>query len=386
MSADIDERAAARLRRAKIPNPNFGALVATFLLVVYGLYFVFAGKLSTPELMAETSLVPPDSLKYVGRADEVSATGLTPVELVTGAMNWLGVSLVYAYFEDLGGFGPLAFVLINGVCLYLWLSGSVALFRLREPFRSVAPLLSLVASPFLFGWVLAPNKELPTAALLVIIFRQAQRGHTGRILLLSIFATLFKVQVLVAALIYALGKNLRFRRSLALIGLSLVIPILMPLVGGLSIEHFLEIQENEINSGALFTALDKINATPFGYVVVAPIRLVANVFAGLIPFRVFSYTETADLLASLTSFTLGCLGLICLVKAITEGEIRRNMRRSSDCAYFLVCVALAFGLVPFLQVRYYWWAIPLMIAYLLRAPRSPQPRGVPTTLPAADLS
>jgi len=319
MPAEVDGYTTDQPRRPRMPRPNLGALVATLLLVIYGLYFAFAGKLDSPELMAETSLIPTDSLNYVQKADELSAVGLTPVELITGALNWLSVSLVFGYFQNLGGFGPLAFVLINGVCLYVWLSGAGVLFRLPEPSRSVAALMSLAASPFLFGWMLAPNKELPTAALLIVILRQAQRGHTGRVLAISILAALFKLQVLLAALIYTLGLKLRYRRSLTLFGLSLLIPILMPLVDGLSITTFLESQENEINSGAFFAALDQINSWPLGYVVVAPVRIAASIFAGLIPLRVFSYTQPADLLASLTSFALGSLAVLCLIKAMSDG-------------------------------------------------------------------
>lgn len=214
--------------------------------------------------------------------------------------------------------------------------------------------------------MLAPNKELPTAALLVLILRQVQRGRTGRVLALSILGAFFKFQLLIAALLYALGRRLRYRRSLMLIGLALSLPFLLPLVDGLSITFFLENQENEINSSALVSALDKINSWPFGFVVVAPIRIAANIFAGLIPIRVFSYSQPADLLASLTSFTLGVLGLLCLLKALADREIRRQIRSTTNGGYFLFCVALAFSLVPFLQPRYYWWAIPLMISYLLR--------------------
>lgn len=137
--AALDRYSTSHLRRARVPIPNLGALLATLLLVVYGLYFVFAGKLDTPELMAATSLIPTDSLDYAQRAEELSASGPSPVEIITGGLNWLGLPMAFRYFQELGGYGPLAFVLINGICLYFWLSGAAVLFHLQEPFRFSHP-------------------------------------------------------------------------------------------------------------------------------------------------------------------------------------------------------------------------------------------------------
>jgi hypothetical protein len=369
--AEADEYSRSQLRRLRIPAPNSGALIVTLILIVYGLCFAFSGQLDTPEKMADTGVIPPDSVYYVQRADEISIDDLASAQLIAGAMNWLSLPLAFGFFQDLGGFGPIAFLLINGICLYVWLSGATTVFRLPEPYRSLAPMLSVVAAPFLLGWMLAPNKELPTGAMLVLILRQAQRGHTGRVLAFSIFAALFKFQILVAALIYVLGLRLRYRRSLALIGISLVLPVLLPLVDALSMNTFLDVQDNQINSAAFFTTLDQINSLPFGFVLVAPIRLAANIFDGLIPIRLLTYTQPFDLVATSTSFALGSLGLLCLLKATNEGEFRRQMHRTTNDKYFLFCIALAFNLVPYLQVRYYWWAIPLMICYLLSKPSAP---------------
>jgi hypothetical protein len=377
-TAELDGYSTAHSGRMRMATPNLGALVVTLLLVLYGLYFVAAGRLATPELMAETSLIPTDSLDYAQGAEELSATGTPPIELLTGGLNWLSIPLAFRYFQDLGGFGPMAFVLINGACLYVWLSGAAALFGLYEPFRSLSCVLSVAAAPFLFGWMLAPNKELPTAAALILILRQIQNDRTGRVFVLSIFTALFKYQILIAALLYVFGRRLRHRRTLTLVGVSLVLPFLLPLIDALSITNFLENQENQVNSGAIFAALDQINAWPFGFVLVAPLRIAANIFAGLIPLRVFAYSEAADLLASLTSFTLGSLAILCLLKALTGRTLQRQLRNTSNCGYFLFCVALAFSLVPFLQVRYYWWAIPLMVGYLLRETLIPKGMGVQT--------
>jgi hypothetical protein len=284
-------------------------------------------------------------------------------------LNWISLPWLFSFFQDLGGLGPLAFILINSLCLYVWLSVAATLLNLREPFRSLAPPLSAVALPFLFGWLLAPNKELPTAAAMMLILRQAQLGHTGRVIAFSIFSALFKFQIFIAALLYLLGMKLRYRRSLALIGLSLFLPVVLPFLDWLSMANFLEAQDNQVNTAAFFTMLDQINSWPFGYVVVAPIRFAANLFVGLLPYRVAVYSQPADLFVSLTSIPMAYLAVLCLLKAISEGEIQRQIRSTSRCGYFLFCTILAFSLVPFLQPRYYWWATPLLIGYLLKGHR-----------------
>lgn len=340
------------------------------LLFLYGLAFYLNGTLDgSANLQTFVEWIPYDSIQYVEKSEHLSFSDLSMADVATGALNWLSLSFVYKTLNDIGSLGALGFILINCLCFYLMvrlgLTSASTSIRLSQANTNHYPILLFLCSPFLFAWILVPNKELlVTAGILGVIHAIAAR----RMLLLVVFTLavgLIKVQIIFATVLYLLSRKFHLRKTMALVGISLIYPLLYNAVPGLQMSHFLDVNPNEIRTAPIMLAIDSLSSYPFGYIAIFLVRLVLNLLGGLNAIRIIESDFGMSGLAPLTSFILGLLVIMSLLFMIKRRDVRNILNSNSDTSYYLFCLLVVHLVLPFMQPRYYWWTIPILLSYIM---------------------
>jgi hypothetical protein len=234
------------------------------------------------------------------------------------------------------------------------------------PTAAFLPAIMLLCMPYVWGWILAPNKELLVGAAVVTIMHLLERKKMGWALFVALLAASIKVQFLYALLLYICTVRLPYRKTACLIGISLTLPIVLLFYKGLTAQQFLENVNgvDTVRTAWLFSALDNIAAYPLGFVIVGPIRFAANCFGGLNPARLLQSTSVGGALAPATSMVLG---LLCAAFLVFKWRAMLNalMSRHTPAWHFCYSFAVVSCLVPYLQPRYFWWLIPMIVVGLI---------------------
>lgn len=345
------------IKSASLLPLDLSAAVVTFVFAVQCAWHYLRGDLAEVRTLAQIEWIPYDSLKYVIEAVDFREGSYTIVEIVFGSFNWQSLPLLYFLLNSTTGLAAALFPIGNLVCLYAMLAGSPSGgFSLERRFLVYGAII--VSSPFLIGWILVPNKEVPATALIVLMLRATDLARWRTFLILAAMIAPIRIQVFFGALLFFSLVRFRWRWQICFAIIVAGAPFLANKHSGLSYLSFLENTTEEIRSAQLFTHLNEINSYPLGFILVGPLRLIINCFVGIYPIRVIHSVNTSELIASLTSFWLAVVMAVVSLKIIFN---RRLRIWSEDQIFLIACLLLVLALIPFLQPRYYWWLIPVCI-------------------------
>ncbi len=339
------------------------------ILFCCGFFLYLRLDLSDVQSMSELGLISFDSLNYLRTANSVEFSGLSLKMIVFGGLNWLTLPFMAHVFGEIG-LGNFGFLILNSFAFFYMLNATFSMFPGFKANFKVA-MLVVISWPYLLSWSLAPNKEMLMAAFAILILKSLYFGNVRMALFFAFLGGLFKIQILAAFLMFLAVYRLRCRKTALILALCCLVPFAIHLHPGLTIHNFVENQVNEIRTAAFFETLDRILAFPFGYLVVAPIRLFANLLAGGYPNRIISSTEIGGALAPVTSFVLAIVSLAFFLKTFINGDLKRYFASQSDWSLYLLCLLSVQLMVPYLQPRYFWWGMPLMIVYLFARKKIP---------------
>lgn len=360
----------------KVKLTSVGVAVCLLVLLGYGLVVLALGVLNDAEAMARTSLIPPDSQGYALLGEEGGSMNLSIQQIALGSLNWSTLPLVYGYFQTSYAAGGLFFVLFNCFAMAAAIGGSISLLT-RQGYviggrwlPLLLPLAILICMPYTWGWVLGPNKEIIVGAAVVGIMLLLEEQRSAAATGLALLAALTKIQFLFAMALYLCTVRMRYRKAICLISLSLVLPVALRLNPNLTVENLVAAVSGAdvIRTAWFFEILDKICAQPLGFVIVAPVRFVANCLGGLYPQRLLTSPDFGTTLGPATSLILGLLCMLFLILR-SRTALAALSQRGSRSWHFFYCYILVSCIVPFLQPRYFWWLIPLMVTALLASPR-----------------
>lgn len=345
------------------------------VLFSYGLGFYLSGALDgSDSLQALGDWMPYDSIEYVRRGEHLVLADLGLLDIAAGALNWLSLSILYRTLDDIGGWAPLGFVLINCMCVYAIAKLGLGVADANETSvprgAGFYPILLFLASPFLFAWSLVPNKELLVTVGILGIMRALAARRLAVALLLTVVFGLVKVQFFFVAALFLGFRHFKRRKTVTLVCISLIYPILHGVMPGLQMAYFLDVNGNEIRSAEIFLEIDRLSSYPFGYIAIFFFRLVLNLLGGLNPNRLLEYDFGLDIIAPATSFVLGLLVVACIFSAIRRRQVRQIWESDSEQSFYLFCTLAVYLTLPFMQPRYYWWLIPILLSYLVQGSRA----------------
>lgn len=356
--------------KIRLTSLGIGACLA--ILLCYGLLMLATGILDNAEAMARTPLIPYDSAKYaaVGEAGDIELS--SGLDIILGALNFSTLSIIYGFFQNQYASGALAFLLLNIALVSIGLSHCMSVLAdagctiSSRRLSLLLPTLVILCMPYVWGWVLVPNKELIVGAAVASIMHLINRKQMAFALVIAILAASVKVQFLYATLLYLFTVWLPYRKTLCLAGIGLVLPVVLMFYDGLTVAQFVENVEgvDVVRTAWFFSILDQIAAYPLGFMVVAPVRLLVNCIGGLNPLRLIDAPTLGDRLAPATSMILGILCLAFLVLR-WRVALAALMRRATPAWHFFYSFLVVSCLVPYLQPRYFWWLIPMIVVALV---------------------
>ena len=376
----------------KVSNTKIGVATAFIVLLGYGLCILTLGYLDSADAMSRTTLIPPDSLNYASIGEEGSSRDLSIAEVALGSLNWSTLPFVFGFFQTRYSAGGIFFLLLNTFATVWAISGSISLltgrgYFIRHQWLSLLlPLVILMCMPYVWGWVLAPNKELLVGAAVIGIMQLLEKRRLVFAIALAVLAAMTKVQILYAMALYLCTVAMPYRKTLCFVGLSLVLPIALQLNPDLTTEQLVETVSDVdvVRTAWFFEALDKICAQPLGFLVVAPIRFFVNCISGLYPLRLLGSASIGAALGPATSLLLG---LLCVLFLVLRSRVLLAglSGRGSHAWHFFYCYILVSCIVPFLQPRYYWWLIPVLVTALATLPQYASGRKEAPELSSAEL-
>lgn len=353
----------------KITNSLPGKFIAAIMLF-YGITLYTEGLIrDSYSLMAYVDWIPFDSIQYVKNGENFSLDSQDVIALLGGSLNFLSLSYLYSFFNDLIIGGALAFLIINCFCLYLiitWGAPSASLGgRLQSRDFWAYAFIFMAFSPFLIGWVIVPNKELLVATAMLGALRAIELDKKLQLFLLCAAAGFIKVQFVITLIIFFIGKSTKLRKFYLLLGISIFYPVLYRLFPGLQMDHFVYVNSNEIRTANIFLGIDSWSQYPLGYMLIFPLRLLLNTFGGLFPARLIESGFSLSAIAPLTSLFLGIILLVAFGCAIIRNDWRLFLYSKSDKSLFLFSYLAVNLSLPFLQPRYYWWLVPILLSYIM---------------------
>lgn len=341
-------------------NPS-GAVIVLIFVLLYGLIFYFRGDLDSAEAMERTGLIPFDSYSYAAKGEQGVELATSFLGILGGALNWGTLPLIYGWFQKAYGIGGLLFVLLNSLAFYASLKGVLILFKPKGMEKYWLPILILICSPFVWGWLLGPNKELLVGAAITAMAILAERKRYLLFICIAAVFALAKIQLLLAAVLFMVFRRIPHRELSALIFLSLLLPVVLTYYPGLDMEQFVGKVGDEIKSAQIMTWLEKITSYPFGFIITAPIRFLLNILGGLNPDRIIEAYKIGDqILPGVNSLIFGFLFLLLFIFNRIPDAIA-CYRRHHDAGFLFYIFSLILLMVPFLQPRYYWWLTPYLV-------------------------
>ncbi len=351
----------------KLKQNHLLSAIFTSFYLLWALAFLSSGILQDPYSLQLLNIVPEDSIGYISRGLELNKEEFNLIDIIGGALNWFSLSYIYSIF---GSYASAAYILLNSILVFFYFQLSLEISKntIRGTSLKFCILLAL-SSPYLLAWILVPNKEIIYSVGVLAAINFIIKKERKKIFSTAFIVGLFKIQFLLSYLMYYTFKWIRRRIFLTLIAISLIYPVAVGVLPGLSMSIFLEGQENEINTAATFLMLESIGTTYFGFFIAGPAKLAINMLAGIDPSRALDSPTFLASVAPLTSFAMSILciisGLFFLKRKKSFSEMKEACR--SDAAFFIYCLIIINVLVPFLQPRYYWWTIPLLLTYILSA-------------------
>lgn len=340
-----------------------GAELVFVVVLVYGLIFFLRGDLDSASAMEKTGLVPFDSYNYAAAAELGVELSSSLLGILGGDLNWVTLPLLYGFFQNIHGGGAF-FVVLNSLAIYTTLKILIALFDVNGQARLWLPVAIICCSPYIWGWVLGPNKELLVGCGIMVMAFFAERKKYILLLFCALIFGLFKIQLILALALFFVFRRIPYKEFLSLAFLSLLMPLAMLNYPGLNMSEFVANSADNIKSADIMQRLEELSTLPLGMILVSPIRLVINLFAGLSIGRIIDgYTAGTPILPGVNSFIFGLLVFFIVITNKLRHVISAY-RKYRSAGFLIYSFALTLTIVPFLQPRYFWWLTPYLIFFL----------------------
>lgn len=346
--------------------PDISTVVFFLSLLIYALISYYSFRLFDFDvLLSFTDFIPQDGVTYhvLSQRLDYVLEELDLVGLLRGILNWATIPIILYALEGFFIDGGLIFLVFNSIAV------AFGLYRVRQLLGADKPngwmfiFITLLTQPYIFSYLLVPNKDLIAFYFLAeISFRLHKKDNVGAGFFASI-AMLFKLQFAAAFFFYFVFKRFKGNLVLLLFVLSMVYPIYTKLGLSADLEEFFSQAPEVVSSAQLMTVLESIAVYPLGMMIVGPIRFLLNVFAGLTFARFSVATSFIDYVSAITGITLGLVVLAYLVRF--AGNHWKIYHQLGEKYAFVICYAFAMTMVPFLQTRYYWLLIPFVVCYFV---------------------
>ena len=352
------------LKISRISRPVFFEFLLVFVIYFFvGLCIYYSLNLDfiNPSHL-EYKIAPTDGLTYIKISQlfyHQEYQDLTLLQVFKGSLNWLFLPGVYFQLNSLFANADVVVIFLNTIFVSL----TFILFRQSLKDKNLLALLFLfiITQPYLLLYILVPNKDIPLLFCIFLLTKLYTQSQLVKYTGVMLFFGLFKFQIIIASVLLFLSRRKKGLLVAGFLLLSFIYPYLLKNNIAINISDFSDVATENIRTIYIANLLETISSYPFGFVLASPLRVILNLVSGLARIGDIFSSEFIQSLSIISSATLSFLFIKIMIS--TRLKFKKLFYFLLEKYPPVIFYILVLSLIPFFQIRYYWFLIPIFVHF-----------------------